>query len=260
MCRLCAPSPLLSRRAVLRLGAGAGAALGMAACDRLPIQLVSDETVERMGLETWRTLRTQIAASRNDRARQAVAGVAERLLVASGQDPSTWEVEIFAKPDVNAFVLPGRKIGVFEGMLRVARSPGEIAAVIGHEIGHLKADHPKERLSVETAREWTERVVSFALESQNVTFAREIAAALGVGVEFGLLRPYSRRQELEADRVGLEIMAKAGFDPRDAVRLWERMEAAGGGSGPAILSTHPAPRARIEALEGLIPQVTASRG
>jgi predicted Zn-dependent protease len=226
----------------------------VAGCERIAPFLVSEEAVEQLGVETWARMRQQLPATREPKAVQAVEDVANRLLVAAGENPGRWEIQVFARPDVNAFVLPGRKIGVFEGMLQVARSEGELAAVIGHEIGHLEAEHSRERVSAETLRQWGLQLISFLLQVNEVQFAREIAALLGVGVEFGLVRPYGRAQELEADRLGLFMMAEAGYDPRDAARLWQRMDARGGGV-PAILSTHPAPRERIDAIEALIPEV-----
>ncbi len=254
MCLSCPPSPLLSRRSVLRLMGAAAATPAVVACDKIAVPLLSEETVEQMGLETWSQIRRQMRPSTDARARARVGDIARRLLVAADQAPERWEVQVFADPGVNAFVLPGRKIGVLEGMVRTAGSEGELAAVIGHEIGHLQAEHSRERLTAEFARGWVERAVQFVLNLGDVPYAAEIAGLLGVGVEFGVLRPYSRNQELEADRLGLFTMAKAGYDPREAVSLWRRMERVGGG-GPAILSTHPAPAARIKAIEAIIPEI-----
>lgn len=233
--------------------AAAAAAPALAGCDQIAPYLVSQESIEQMGLETWARLVERMPASRDADAQAQVAGIAERLLSAAGQRPERWEIRVFAQPDANAFVLPGRKIGVLEGMVEVAEGPGELAAVIGHEIGHLEADHARERLTADIARQWGLRLIAFLLEVNEVAFAQEIAAALGIGAEFGLVRPYGRAQELEADRLGLFMMAEAGFDPHDAVKLWRRMDRLGGG-GPALLSTHPAPEDRIEALQALIPE------
>ncbi len=208
--------------------------------------------MERLGLETWSKLRAQMQPSSNRAGRQLVRGVAERLLAADNADIGAWEVELFQGGDINAFVLPGQKIGVLEGMLEVARSEGELAAVIGHEIGHLEADHPHERVAAQVAQQWGLRLIALALDIGEVSFAREIAAALGVGLEFGLARPYGRAQELEADRLGVFMMARAGYDPEESVALWQRMDAVARGGLPAILSTHPAPADRIEAIRELI--------
>jgi predicted Zn-dependent protease len=245
---------MLTRRKALALLTAAALGPGLAGCERIAPYIVSDETVERLGFETWTRLMQRMPRSRDAAAQRQVAEIARRLLVAAGEAPDRWEVQVFAQPEVNAFVLPGRKIGVLEGMLRVAASEGELAAVIGHEIGHLQAEHSRERVSAETLRHWGLQLISFLLQISEVEFAREIAALLGVGVEFGLVRPYGRAQELEADRLGLFTMTKAGYDPREAATLWRRMEQRGGGV-PAILSTHPAPQDRIEAIEALIPEV-----
>jgi predicted Zn-dependent protease len=246
-----APTALTRRRA-LHLFVSAALAPTVAGCERVAPFIVSDGTVEQLGLETWARLRQQMPVARDARAQWQVTEIAKRLLMAAGEDPGRWEVQVFAQPQANAFVLPGRKIGVLEGMLRVARTEGQLAAVIGHEIGHLQAEHSRERVSAETLRQWGLRLISFLLQVNDVAFAREIAALLGVGVEFGLVRPYGRAQELEADRLGLLMMAKAGYNPHEAVELWRRMDQQGGGI-PAILSTHPAPQDRIEAIEAMIP-------
>jgi predicted Zn-dependent protease len=255
MCSCCPP---LDRRRVLGLLAGIAAAPLIAGCDEtdgFPIQLVSDDTVRRLGIESWERIRSQTPVSRARDLRQALQAIGQRLLLAAGEDPARWEMVVFARNEPNAFALPGGKIGVFEGMFRVTANEGQLAAVLGHEIGHNQAEHSQERLSVAAAKQFGLRLVSTALQIGDVAYANEIAALLGVGVEFGLELPYSRRQELEADQLGLMTMARARFDPREAVELWRRMERIGGRAAPAFVSTHPAPRARIEALEQILPEV-----
>ncbi|QQP89309.1 M48 family metallopeptidase [Skermanella sp. TT6] len=255
---MCSCSPPLNRRRMLGLLAGVAAAPLVAGCDEIggfPIRLVSDETVRQLGVESWQRIRAQTPVSQARDLQQALQAVGRRLLQAAGEDPARWEMVVFARDEPNAFALPGGKIGVFEGMFRVAANEHQLAAVIGHEIGHNQAEHSQERLSVAAAKQLGLRLVSAALQIGDVAYANEIAALLGVGVEFGLELPYSRRQELEADELGLLTMARARFDPREAVELWRRMERVGGRTAPAFISTHPAPRARIEALEQILPQV-----
>jgi predicted Zn-dependent protease len=223
-------------------------------CDQLPFDLVSDETVRRLGIESWTRIRAQVPPSRRQDLQSALERVGARLLAAAGEDPAGWEMVVFASPDVNAFALPGRKVGVFEGMFRVAANADQLAAVVGHEIGHVQAEHGQERLTVQALKEFGMRLIGFALRLGDVQWAEEIAALLGIGAEFGLVLPYSRRQELEADRLGLVTMARARFAPGAAVELWRRMEAVSGTS-PDFLSTHPAPRARIEAIEAMLPEL-----
>jgi predicted Zn-dependent protease len=246
-------SAACTRRRVLGMIAAGASAPVLAGCDRIASWLVSDAAIEELGTETWNRLKASKPGSRDVRAQRLVETVATRLLSAGGEDPTRWEARVFADPTVNAFALPGRKIGIFEGMLGVAGGESGLGAVIGHEIGHLKAAHPAERITAEMARQWGLQLISFLLEISDVAFAREIAGLLGVGAEFGLVRPYGRSQEREADRLGVFLMARAGYDPSDAVALWQRMARLEGARTPAFLSTHPSPAARARDIEALIP-------
>ncbi len=263
MCALCPPgsSPTirLDRRRLLGLLGGAGAAALLAGCDEgPPINLVAEETVEQLGLESWQRLRQESPVSRDADLQAALQSVGRRLLQSAGEDPRGWEMVVFAGPEVNAFALPGRKVGVFEGMFGVARDEHGLAAVVGHEIGHLQADHPAERMNVAVLKGMGLKLVGTALELGDVAYANEIAGLLGLGATFGVELPYSRNHELEADRLGVALMARAGFEPRAAVELWRRMEQTGN-RGPAFLSTHPAPAARAKALEELLAAPPARR-
>ena len=181
----------------------------------------------------------------------AAEEVSARLLAAAGEPRAAWEVRVFAGDEVNAFTLPGRKIGIYEGLFRVARTPDQLAAVVGHEIGHLAEDHGAERLNAQVAGDLGVSLVEALLSANQVGGAREIAGALGVGVEYGLIRPYSRQQELEADAYGLRLMRQAGYEPAEAIVLWQRM-AELPGQVPELISTHPAPATRIEEMRGII--------
>ncbi|MBM9595728.1 M48 family metallopeptidase [Roseitranquillus sediminis] len=245
----------LSRRRFL---AGAGALSLAGGCDGgFPIDLVSDDRIEAMGLEAWQQMHTGTRRSDDADLQRALDTVAGRLLTAAGERTDAWEAVVFEGPEINAFALPGNKIGVFEGLFGVVGNLDQLAAVVGHEIGHLQAEHGHERVNTQVAKDLGLRVIAFLLQQGDVQFAAEIAAALGLGVEFGLVLPYSRNQELEADRLGLQIMASGGYDPAQAVDLWRRMEAAGGPRAPAFLATHPAPAQRIEAIEAMLPEIRA---
>jgi predicted Zn-dependent protease len=252
--------PCPDRRLVLRgLSATVVAAPLLGGCDREDwlINLVPEAQVQAMGLQTWAKIRSRIPLSQDERRQNIVRGIADRLLRAEGRDPATWQVALFASPQVNAFALPGQRIGVFEGMFRVAENPNQLAAVIGHEIGHVTARHSQSRMNAEAWKTLGLQVINVALGISNVRFANEIAAVLGAGAEFGLLLPYSRNQELQADRLGLFTMAAAGFDPAQAPVLWQRMETMLPQRGPTFLATHPAPTTRIKALEALVPEARA---
>lgn len=250
----------MGRRTLLRgTGAVGLTAPLLAGCDGdgWVINLVPESQVQALGLQTWQQIRAATPVSTNQRRQGIVRGIADRLLAANGHDASRWDVQLFASEQVNAFALPGGRIGVFEGMFRVAQNRDQMAAVIGHEIGHVVARHAQSRMNADAMRNlglWLIRVV---LGLGDVPYADQIAAILGAGAEFGILLPYSRKQELQADRLGLFAMARAGFNPEQAPELWRRMDAMVPQSGPTFLATHPAPKTRIEELQAMVPQARA---
>ncbi len=245
-----------SRRRFLAASAAVlGTAPLLAACDELPFSLVSDAQAAEMGRQAWQGIREQTPPSRDAELQGALKRVSTRLLETLGERPGDWEIEVFASEQVNAFALPGRRIGVFEGLFGVAANEAQLATIVGHEIGHLQAEHAQERMTAEITKQFGLRLIALLLEIGDVEYAAGIAAALGVGVQYGLVLPYSRSQELEADRLGLSTMAAAGFEAREAVALWRRMEQAGGPRPPEFLATHPAPQSRIEAIEAMLPEV-----
>ncbi|WP_375257119.1 M48 family metallopeptidase [Citreimonas sp.] len=242
----------VGRRAFLGLAGGA-AATGLAGCDE--VSLVSDEEVRRMGLRAWSEIRQATPLSDDPDARQAAQQVGARLLSAAGEDPAQWEIAVFAGPEINAFALPGNKIGLYQGMFGVFENADQLAAVVGHEIGHLQAEHSQERMSAAVAKEQGLAFLRWLLQLGEVEFAGAIAAALGVGLEFGVVLPYSRRQEIEADRLGVLMMDDAGFDAREAVGLWQAMDRASQNRPPEFLATHPAPAARIAEIEQILTEL-----
>ena len=136
-------------------------------------------------------------------------------------------------------------------MFGVAQNDAQLAAIVGHEI-NLQTEHAQKRISAQIAKDAGIRIVAFFLNVGGVEYGREIAAALGVGVDVGLLLPYSRNQEIEADALGLRTMASAGYDPQAAVALWEAMQAASQGRPPEFLATHPTPQSRIREIEQIL--------
>ncbi|TCM86981.1 M48 family metallopeptidase [Rhodovulum steppense] len=246
----------LTRRRFLATTA-AGSVMSLSGCVGTPPALVSSSEVEAMGLRAWSELRAQQPLSRDTGFQSSAQQVSRRLLTHLGEPTGAWEVQVFSSPEINAFALPGRKIGVYEGMFRVARTPDQLAAVIGHEIGHLLAKHPEERISAEVATETGLRLIGGMLGASNVGNADVITAALGLGAQVGLLLPYSRNQELEADEFGVRAMVGAGYEGRQAITLWQQMELAGGARSPEFLATHPAPAARIGAMERLLATLPA---
>jgi predicted Zn-dependent protease len=156
-------------------------------------------------------------------------------------------VTVFQDKSANAFALPGGKIGVYTGLLDVAKNQHQLAAVIGHEIAHVQANHSNARLSTSYATQAGLSLVQ-VLAGAAGPEKQQLMGLLGVGAQVGVLLPYGRSQESEADVLGIEYMARAGFDPRESVALWQNMSRAGGQQPPEFLSTHPAHGTRIEQL------------
>lgn len=255
-CSKCAGATA-TRRSLIALAAVA--VVSLPGCgesrEQLVEELVPDASVREMGLRTWAQIQTELPRSRRAGLQATLSEVTKKLLEARGEDPSDWEVVVFADPAINAFALPGNKIGVFEGMFEVIENDAQLAAVVSHEIGHLDAEHSQERIAAELGKELGLNAARLLLQANEVEYAGEIAAALGLGVQYGLVLPYSRAHELEADVLGVRLMARAGFEPAQSIALWRRIGAVAGDRSPAFLSTHPAPQDRIAALEQAIAQL-----
>jgi predicted Zn-dependent protease len=233
------------------------AALLGAGCEESPtgrkqVALVPEAQMTALGERSFEELLRTLPLNADPRVPAYVGCVAEALVDALPQPQGRWSIAVFDDPTPNAFALPGGKIGVHTGMLGVARTPDQLAAVIAHEIGHVLADHSNERLTQELAVQGGLMLVDLFAEEPGSLQHELLRQALGIGAQYGLLLPYSRTHEREADRIGRDLMAEAGFDPRASVALWRNMSAAGGGQPPAFLSTHPSHDNRMEELaEGM---------
>ncbi len=184
-----------------------------------------------------------------------VADSARRMYPNAGL-PSTWEIAVIDDPTPNAFALPGGHIGVHTGMVELAENDDALAIVIGHEVGHVLAEHSAERLSHAVLVSGGLAIGQAAMSEQDEQTRRLVTAALGAGASLGVMLPYSRLHESEADELGLFIAATAGFDPREAIPLWQRMQREGPGR-LEFLSTHPLPSSRIEDFKKLMPRAMA---
>lgn len=238
--------------------AGVTASLALTGCagsgdTGLGLNLVSADQVEQLGIESWERLKAETPRSGNETYQATLQKVSSRVLSAMGDNPAAWEMVVFRGDEANAFALPGNKIGVFEGMFQYARTDAQLAAIVGHEIAHNQRNHAAERVNTQMGTQLGLQAVSAALQVGNVGYANQIASALGMGAQYGLILPYGRNQELEADRIGLIAMARAGYDPREAITLWENMRTAGS-RPPTFLSTHPSPDDRIARLQQMMPE------
>jgi predicted Zn-dependent protease len=247
-----APTRLLALICVAAASASLCACAYNEALGRDQVLLVSDDSLARSAAAAWQqTIATQ-RISRDPVANVRVHEVGSRIVAAAGLANRRWEYVVFDNPDANAFVLPGGRMGVNTGLLTVVRNDDQLAAVIGHEVGHVLAHHAAERASQESLTKLALAGSRAALGSGQASEA--IASYGSLGAQYGLLLPFSRQHELEADRIGVDLMQHAGYDPRQAVALWRGMAARGSGGPPQFASTHPSDQARIAALEAYLRQ------
>jgi predicted Zn-dependent protease len=218
---------------------------------RSQLIFMPDNQVNQMGLQAFDTLKKDKKISYNAQYNQATTCIANAMTQIVG---GNWEVVVFEDSSPNAFALPGNKIGVYTGMLQLVDNQEQLAAVIGHEIGHVLAKHSNERASQEMAMSQGLNVLQ-AMTMPTSALGQLGFGLLGVGAEYGVLKPYGRTQESEADIMGVDLMAKAGFDPQYSISLWQKMEQATQGKQTVeFLSTHPSHATRIQDLEKHMPQ------
>lgn len=198
--------------------------------------------------ETLRTEKLSTNAAQNERVRR----VGGRVVQAAGLADRAWDYRVFIDDSPNAFVLPSGKIGVTTGLLTLVRNDDQLAAVLGHEVGHVVARHAAERYSTQS----TTGLVLGAVQSRAGDYSKAVGAFGGLGAQLGLLLPFSRNHELEADRLGVDYVAAAGYKPSESIALWRLMAQQRQTGTPEFASTHPSDQTRIDALQ----QYIASRG
>ncbi len=230
----------------------------LSACATTPsgdrrLMLVSSEQMSQMGVTTFQQMKTAQKISNDARKRNYVECVSYAIINALPDQwrDKQWEVVVFEDDSANAFALPGGKIGVHTGLLNVAETPSQLATVLGHEVAHVLWRHGNQRISMQMLAQ-TGLQVADVMSQQRVEGSagrQMLMTGLGLGAQVGVMLPFSRDHEKEADRYGLHFMAAAGFDPRQSVTLWRNMEKASAGKRPPeFLSTHPEPENRIEKL------------
>lgn len=242
-----------------------GLAFFLVACAKAPITgrdqvlLLSEEQEIRMGLQSFLQVKKKNAKriSRDPVINEQVRRVGMRIARATGKNYK-WEFIVIESKQPNAFVLPGGKVTVYTGILPITLNDHGLATVLGHEVAHAIARHGGERVSQNILVQTGLAAVQIGMASSGSPMSREVTAALGAGASVGILLPYARTQESEADRLGLIFMAKAGYDPRQAISFWQRMVAAskksGGKKPPEWLSTHPGGERRIRQIRAWLPE------
>jgi predicted Zn-dependent protease len=239
--------------------------LVLAACATSPtgrhqLMLIPDSQMDQMGVQAFDEMKQQTPISKdqalNTYVKCVLGPVAEQAKDDTGV--KNWEIVVFQDPQANAFALPGGKIGVYSGLMKVAKSDGQLAAVVGHEVGHVIAKHGNERASETVVENVGLAGLSAVLGGQQGPKQQALLmGAMGI-TQFGIALPHSRTQESEADVIGEQLMAKAGYDPAQSIELWRNFMAAGQGSPPEFLSDHPADANRVKNLQAHMSEAMAT--
>lgn len=244
-----------------------GASLLIQGCATVPVterrqlRLVSAEQEMQLGLASFEQMKKEMPISKDPAANALVQKVGQRIAAAAGQDlpNAQWEFVVFENNEPNAFCLPGGKIGVHTGILPITKDEAGLATVMGHEVAHAAAHHGSERLSYGMLAQGLGQVVDLGVSGYDPRIQAVTAAAYGAVTQVGVILPFSRRDESEADHMGLIYMARAGYNPEAAIAFWQRFAAATAGNAgpPAFLRTHPVTEVRIEQIKKEMPQALA---
>lgn len=213
---------------------------------------LSAQQEETLGLQSYQQVLSESETVRSGPEFEMVREVAARLAKATGKN-FDWQVSVVRSPQVNAFCLPGGKIVVYTGILPIAQNPAGLATVMGHEMAHATLRHGSERMFKQKATQTLMTGVQFSLGDMDYEQRRMVMGAIGAGAQYGILLPFGRDHESEADKVGLGYMARAGYDPNEAVAFWQRMSETGGQQPPEFMSTHPSHGTRVARLKELLP-------
>ena len=235
-------------------------ALSIAACQtvtqtgRSQIIFLSDSDERQLGTEAYQeTLKTNKLSTRSDWQNQ-LRRVGQRISAAAEQPDYKWEFNVLQGKEINAFALPGGKVAFWEGIMPVAQDDNGIAVIMGHEVAHALARHGAERMSQQMGAQAIGQILALGVGKVSPGLHEDFLKLYGLGATVGVLLPWGRAQESEADRIGLTLMAKAGYDPATAVAFWERMSKVSGDKPPEFLSTHPSDETRIAQIKAWLPE------
>ncbi|MFQ5731983.1 MAG: M48 family metallopeptidase [Planctomycetaceae bacterium] len=221
---------------------------------RRQLLVIPEKQEISMGVKAYREILAKEKPSTDQRLSEMVERVGRRIAAVAGKPDYGWEFHVIASSQQNAFALPGGKVAVYAGILSICKNEAGLAVVMSHEIAHALARHGGERMSQQMAADGLGKVVQVVSRQRAPEYEKTILAVYGAGSKYGVLLPYSRKHESEADHIGLMLMAKAGYDPREAPRFWQRFAASTNGKKPPeFLSTHPSDETRAENLRKLLP-------
>lgn len=252
-------SGLSSGTVVAFAGAGVSGCVTNEALGRSQLLLVSDKQLAALSQQSWQQALQQNKQTSDPALRRRVSAVGDRIVQAADRrfpsqnlTQNNWEFAVFEDSTVNAWVMPGGKVGFHTGILDIMDNDDQVATVMGHEAGHVVGKHSAERYSQQLAAGAVTSIASVALAGSGSEDAAMIAGILGAGVTFGFVLPYSRKHEYEADRLGTDFMATANYEPNEAVRFWDTMTQTGGQKPMEFMSTHPSDQNRITAMQSYI--------
>jgi predicted Zn-dependent protease len=220
---------------------------------------MSREQEAALGFQSYRQILASERIVQSGQAVDLVKGIGARISKVAEDPGFQWEYNLVESGQANAFCLPGGKVAVYTGILPVAKNADGLAVVMGHEIAHAIARHGAERMAQEKLVRIGQMATGVAIGDMDPQTQHMIMGAFGLGAKFGMLLPFSREHESEADYMGLVYVARACFDPREAPKLWERMGQASGGAPSEFTSTHPSHSTRIRQFEQWMPEALKIR-
>lgn len=251
----------MKKQALAKLCLAVALIFGMTACETVPytgrsqLVLMSPQQELALGQQASEQVRREYKISTNSRYTTPVERVGRRIAQAANQPDYQWSFTTVEDKSLNAFALPGGKVFVNTGMVDFAGSDSMLATVVAHEIAHVIARHGAERMSRVLMAQMGGAVLAGAFNIQTPGGKQAFDTAYGLATNLGVVLPHSRSQELEADRIGLILMAKAGYNPSTALEFWGKMmNAKSGAAPPAFLSTHPTDEARLRSIRELLPE------
>ncbi len=250
------------RSSLLRMALGIASCGCLSGCRSAPMTgrkqlLIMPESEEvSLGQKTYGEVTADGKETTNAHYSELVSRVGHRIAAVSQRGDYQWEFRVLASEEQNAFCLPGGKVAVYEGILPVCQNEAGLAVVMSHEIAHALARHGGERMSQNAAADGIKTMMGYAMQKQDEVRREAALKAYGLVSEYGVLLPYSRKHELEADHIGVMLMAQAGYDPAEAPKFWQRFGgvAAAEGKPPEFMSTHPSDDRRASELTRLLPE------
>jgi metalloendopeptidase OMA1, mitochondrial len=224
---------------------------------RQQVNFIPADQEMKLGLDEFSKMKSNTPINRDTQVNALVQRVGRRIAAVADLPNAQWEFVVFQSPEANAFCLPGGKVGIYTGILPITKTEAGLAAVIGHEIAHAVARHGAERMTQALGLQLGGELAASALSITNARTQQIFATAYGLGTQVGLALPHSRMQESEADQIGLIYMARAGYQPEEAVAFWERFaefNRRAGNNTPLLLRTHPLDATRIQQLKDALPR------